>query len=166
MNKSVSYYSARYAFLYVIVAVVLYAVTAGLYKFAPEIAKTVFSGGNSWMGIFAAIMPTLLVAQAFYKHEGRQTTRAEGWLMALIFAILALVLSAVAVWINLTLQPLAPAEVAELKSLIGEDSGILIAVGAGFAVFLMLMNRLMLWSGLRGEFKKADRLAAKQARKG
>ncbi len=166
MNKSISYYSARYAFLYIIAAVVLYAVTAGLYKFAPDIAETVFSGGNSWMGIFAAIMPTLLVAQAFYKHEGRQTTRGEGWLMALIFAILALVLSGVAVWISLTLQPLSPAEATELKSLFGEGRNILITVGAVFGVFLILINRLMLWSGLRGEAKRTERLAAKKARKG
>jgi hypothetical protein len=76
------------------------------------------------------------------------------------------VLSAVAVWISLTLQPLSPAEVTELKSLFGEGLNILVTVGAVFGVFLILINRLMLWSGLRGEAKKAERLAAKQARKG
>ncbi|MCW1950789.1 MAG: ABZJ_00895 family protein [Octadecabacter sp.] len=123
--------------------------------------KRFFSGGNSGMGIFAAIMPTLLVAQAFYKHEGRQTTRGD-----IDFAILALVLSAVAIWISLTLQPLAPVEVAELKSLFSEGLNIMMTVVAVFALCLILITRLMLWSGLRGEHKKADRLAAKQARRG
>ncbi|MEN8841634.1 MAG: hypothetical protein ABF288_10990 [Octadecabacter sp.] len=82
------------------------------------------------------------------------------------FAILALVLSAVAIWISLTLQLLAPVEVAELKSLFSEGLNIMMTVVAVFALCLILITRLMLWSGLRGEHKKADRLAAKQARRG
>ncbi len=55
MNKSIGFYSVRYAVIYVVIILVLFAVTTALDTFAPDLSDAIFSGSNSWMGILTAI---------------------------------------------------------------------------------------------------------------
>ncbi|SMX44350.1 ABZJ_00895 family protein [Octadecabacter ascidiaceicola] len=167
MNKSLGFYSLRYAMYYVIVVVAVFVIAFCLYRFLPDIAESIFSGGGgTGVSVVSVILPPMLVAQLFYKHEVRRMTGGEGWMLAFVFTVLAFVLSAATLWIGIILQPLAEYEAAGLLSLWNEERDILLIVAAVTAVVLILINKLMLWSGVRGSIKQEERLAAKQARKG
>ena len=167
MNKSIGFYSVRYAVFYVIMIAVVVAITYAAYTFVPDLADTIFSGGGgSGVGVVTLILPPMLVAQAFYKNEGRAMTRGEGWKLAFIFTVLAFLLSAVVFWGGTFIEPLSQQESSEMNMLFNEERDILVIVVAFAAVFVLLTNMLMLWSGVRGEVKKAEKIAAKAARKG
>lgn len=166
MNKSVGFYSLRFAIFFVLAVVMVYAIISAMYAFLPAVAEQFLSSGSTGASVVTVIMPPMMVAQTFYKHESRVMTGRESWLLAAIFTALGWVLSAGAVGIILTLQPLNAYEINDLKSLFSDGQSIVMMVIAFFVVFTLMINKLMLWSGCRGEAKKAGRLAAKAARKG
>lgn len=165
MVKSFGFYCLRYVGFLVLALILVAAAVYGLHAIAPDLAADLFDGNTS-MGIVSAIIPTMLVAQQFYKYEQRRMTAGEGWSMAVVFAILAFLVSGVVIWVGFRLALLSDAELRDVSMLWNGERQILLTVFAIFAVFLVLINKLMLWSGVRGAIKGAERLAAKSARKG
>jgi uncharacterized protein YacL len=158
MTKSYAFYCLRYAGLSALIMVMVAALTWAMYAFAPELAARIFDGGgSSGAGVVSVILPTLLVAQVFYRHERRPMAALEGWLPAIAFTVLAFVVSGVLAALSLVILPLSPMEQAELSGLWNDEKSILLNVGA----VLVVINNVMLWSGIRGGIKKADRLAAR-----
>lgn len=167
MNKSVTYYSFVYTATYVLALVALFAITYGLFMFAPDLAESIFEGGGgTGASVMTLVMPPMMAAQSFYKHERRRLTRGEGWGMAVLFTVLAFVLSAATFWLSLKLQVLTPRDIADLTSIWNEYQTVFFYVGAAFAVFILLLNKLMLWSAVRGAIKQEEKKAAKDARQG
>ena len=151
---------------YVAIFAVATAMLFAAYEFAPAFAERVLSGGGrSGASVVVMIMPPLLVAQAFYKHEQRRMRASEGWTLALIFAVISFALSAAALWAGLASTQTTQEFSRDVSALWGQESRIMMGAFAALAVFLVLTNKLMLWSGIRGEIKKAERLAAKAAKK-
>ena len=166
MTKSIGFYSFRYGLYYVLVIAAIFAAIYALKTFAPDLAASLHGGGSSGVGAVSIILPPMMVAQAFYRHESRAMTRGEGWSMAVIFTILAFVLTAGMMYAGTLIQPLSTYELSELQYLLNEERNMLLIVVAVGAVFLLLTNRLMLWAGVRGELKKAEKIAARKASKG
>ncbi|MBU2994549.1 ABZJ_00895 family protein [Octadecabacter sp. 1_MG-2023] len=166
MTKSFGFYCTRFVIYSVAVILMSVAIIWGAYAFAPDLAATFFQGGSgTGMGIVTVLLPAMLVAQQFYKHEQRRMTSGEGWSMAFVFTVLTFAVSAAMIWVGTLIVPLTDVERGTMADMWNNDSQLLMMIAGGFAVFLILVIKLMLWSGVRGEIKKAERLAAKAARK-
>lgn len=162
MVKSFGYYCARYVGFAVMITVAMVAIVYGMYAVIPDVATRLFEGGGgSGVGVVTVILPAMMVAQVFYKHEQRRMSRGEGWSMAVVFTVLAFAVSAAFFAASLQFAPLTGEEGESLSALWNDESSLLFTIGGVFAMFLVLINRLMLWSGVRGEMKKAERAAGK-----
>jgi len=162
MNKPAGFYSKLYV-MWVVVAFVFVAVASfALAAFAPGL----LSGGGSGMGAVTVVVPPMLAAQSFYKHEQRRMTGREGWLFAVWFTVLAFAVSVVVLWVMVIVRPLNIQEMPDLHAILGDGTTIVLSVLGVFAVLLTLLNRLMIWSGIRGAIKQEEKLTAKAARKG
>lgn len=167
MNKSFGFYCGRFVLFSVLTYAFIFAAAFAAYAFAPDLAAGIFEGGgSSGVGVVTVIVPAMLVAQRFYANESRPMTRPEGWGMAFVFTILAFVISGLVAFASFEFVGLNAAEKAELTSFLADEAQLIMIVGAIIFVMYFLAVRLMLWSGIRGEIKKAERLAAKAARKG
>lgn len=162
MNKSVGYYLARFALYYVVVMAALYAIVVLLIMVAPDFARSLLTGGGgSGLGVTAFIVPVLLLAQLFWRHEGRRETRSEGWTLAIAGTVIGFVLSA---GVFTLLQIVAPdrAMLADLAQVWSEVPGLILGLSGVIGLIYLVGFRLMFWAGLRGETKKAERLAARK----
>ena len=162
MNKPVSFYALRYAIYYIAIIAAAMAVLFAASVFEP-LARLIAGGGWNGLGIVTMIVPPMLVAQQFYKHEQRKMRAREGWLMALVFTAIAFLLSLVSLWIGVAQTMPIRQFTRELSQLFNElGNNLLVVAGLGLA-FVLLNNKLMLWAGIRGEIKKANRVAGKKS---
>ncbi|MCF2905138.1 ABZJ_00895 family protein [Octadecabacter sp. CECT 8868] len=167
MTKSFGFYCTRFVIYNIAVILAIVAIIWAAHTFMLDLAARYFQGGSgSGMGVVSVIVPAMLVAQQFYKHEQRRMTAGEGWFMAVVFTLLTFAVSAVMIGVGTLIVPLTDGERGAMADMWNNDSQLLMMIAGGFAVFLILVIKLMLWSGVRGEIKKAERLAAKAARKG
>jgi len=109
------------------------------------------------------ILPTMLIAQRFYKHEARTMGGAEGWGFAILFTVLAILISVALVFAYVKLAPGGDLVVADLKSIYQSNPGLVSKIFGGFSLFYLVMVRVMLWTGVRGAIKQEAKLAAKAA---
>lgn len=166
MNRSFGYYCLQFAWLTLLVTAALIAISQALYTFAPDLANSLFSGGGgTGAGVVAVILPAMLVGQMFYKHEQRVMGRGEGWSMALVFTVLSIAVSGAIFMVLLQFFQPEEAAVAEMTAIWNNDRQVLLTIAGVFAVMLIPLNRLMLWSGVRGALKNEEKLAARAAKK-
>jgi hypothetical protein len=163
MNKSFGYYCLRYVGFSLLITALIVAIVYGIYAAAPVFAAWVFEG-RAGLGVVSVIVPAMMAAQVFYRLEQRKMTSGESWSMAVAFMLLAFAVNGLLVWASLKIVPLSYGETNELVQLWQNGRDILMIIAAVFA--LVLLNKLMFWSGIRGEIKTAERKAAKAARKG
>lgn len=167
MNKSFGYYCIHFTVMSFLTLAAVAVLSVAAYAIVPDVAALVLEGGGgSGLGVASAMIPAILLAGKFYRHETRPMTRGEGWSMALVFTFLAFVVSGVFVFVGLQFSPLTPGDVAVLRDLWQNESRLISIIFAVIFLLYTLLMRLALWSGIRGEIKKSARLAAKQAQNG
>ena len=167
MNKSFGYYCIQFTLMSFLTLATVAVLSFAAYAIVPDLAALVLEGGgSSGLGVASAMIPAILLAGKFYRFETRRMTRGEGWSMAFVFTFLAFVVSGVFVFAGLQFAPLAPDDVAVLRDIWQNESTLISIIFAVVFLLYILLMRLALWSGIRGEIKKSARLAAKQARNG
>lgn len=85
--------------------------------------------------------------------------------MAIVFTILSFAVSGAVIFAVLQAFPMGGNEIAEMRKIWTQERDLVLIIVGGVIVLYILLVRLVLWSGVRGAIKKADRLAAKSARK-
>jgi hypothetical protein len=157
MNGSILSYSLKFS-VYTVLAFAV--VAAGLYlinQYAPGLLQGGMDSGAMIGALVGLVMvPVLSVAKAFHASEGRHVTGTEGIVMSVIFALSTLLIVAVATVIMNQLMTGSLVGYGNLDDLTADPAALGILVGGAF-VTLVLVYRLFLWAGIRGEMVRASR---------
>jgi hypothetical protein len=165
LNKSFGFYGMVYVGYAVLIIAISIAAIFTFEAIAPDLAASLFtSGTGSSVGFVLVILPPLMVAQRFYTLEQRRTTRREGWILAVLFTGLAFVVGAAFAVRGALFDPASAESLRELGAIFREDMSFTVIFVSVFALFILLINKLFIWAGIRGEIKKAEREAIKAGR--
>ncbi|MGL4235792.1 hypothetical protein [Tabrizicola sp.] len=155
MNGSILSYSLKFAANTVVVFAVIVGALYLIDRFAPGLLQGgLVAGAVVGALIGLVLVPVVSVAKAFYLAEKRHVGGMEGIVMSIIFAVLTLVIVAAGAAVANRLMTGNPLGVANLTDLTA-DPGALAALGGGAFVALVVVYRLFLWAGIRGEMVRA-----------
>lgn len=160
MQKSVGYYVGRFTLFHVVTLVTIVALAMAFFTIAPALATRVLAGpGMSGIGVATFIVPPMLVGQVFFRNEQRAMTRGEGWGLALAFTFVVFAIAAAVLFVMAQFDRSLHYVLTDVRD------GIMILVGslALLASIILSICRLTLWSSIRGQIKKAERLARKHS---
>ena len=164
MNKSFVHYSLLYVGCYIATLVIGVAFVFSLTVFAPTFATSVLdNGGGQAVTIATIAVPPMLFGHWFYRHEGRGMYAGEGWLMAILFMVLGLVVSFALVSIYFAFVGLS---FFELFPFLEGETTLLVNLLGIYSTIIMLLNRLGLWASIRSSIRRGEAAAAKTDREG
>lgn len=154
-------YISRYFLYTVVVGAVIYGILWLLETYVPVVAGWIYgSGVETGLGVAAVMLPGVYTGQVWWRQERRKMARVEGWGLAAAGALVALICWLGVIWFAARRLPEVQAMVDDLRS----ADGLIPMILGVTLVSLVLLIRLSLWLGQRGEERREEHLSQQQGR--